>query len=381
MYDPKPGAPADIRGEFKPIQTRVPGIQICEHLPRLAALMDKLVLIRSITGAVDEHASHLCLTGWSLQGTQPAGGWPSFGSVVSKLLGPVKRSVPPYIGVSAKMEHKPYDDPGPGFLGAAHALYPVQGESKRDLVLNGITLDRLEDRRGLLASFDRFRRDLDSSGLIPGMDSFHQQAFGVLTSHRLADALDLNREDPRVRDRYGRGDPHVEPTLKAAPRLMEHLLLARGLVEAGARCVTVAFGAWDWHEKNFLNLKQDLPMFDRGISALVSDLHERGLDQDVSVLAWGEFGRSPRINKAAGRDHWPAVSGALLAGGGMRTGQVIGSTNRLGEAAADRPVHVQEVLATLYQRLGIDLRRVSFSDLSGRPRYLIEDRAPLRELS
>jgi hypothetical protein len=349
-------------------------------LPRLAALMDKLAVIRSITGAVDEHASHICLTGWSLQGPQPAGGWPSFGSVVSKLLGPSDRSVPPFIGVSAKMEHMPYDDPGPGFLGAAHALYPAQGEGKRDLVLQDITLERLGDRRALLAGFDRLRRNLDSGGMMRGMDSFHQQAFGVLTSRRLAEALDLTREDPRVRDRYGRGDPRVEPTLKAAPRMMEPLLLARRLVEAGARCVTVAFGAWDWHEKNFVNLKLDLPMFDQGVAALVSDLHERDLDQDVAVLAWGEFGRSPRVNKATGRDHWPAVSCALLAGGGLRTGQVIGSTNRLGEFPRDRPVHVQEVLATLYVHLGLDIRRIAFPDLSGRPRYLIEDYSPMPEL-
>src|SRR5262249_24374119 len=217
-------------------------------------------------------------------------------------------------------------------------------------------------------------------GATRGMDSFHVQALGVLTSRKLLDALDLSREDPRVCRQYGKGDPRVEPTLKAAPRVLEPLLAARRLVEAGARCVTVAFGAWDWHEKNFVNLKEDLPLFDQGVAALVRDLDQRGLDQDVSVVAWGEFGRSPRINNTAGRDHWPAVSCALLAGGGMRTGQVIGETNRLGEVPRERPVHFLEVLATLYDRAGLDTRQLTVPDLSGRPRSLIEEYKPIAEL-
>jgi hypothetical protein len=381
MYDLKPDAPADVRGEFKPIRTNVAGIQVCEHLPRLAKLMDRLVLVRSIVGAVDEHAAHLCLTGRPQQGPQPAGGWPSYGSVVAKALGPADRAVPPSVNLSPRMEHDPYNDHGPGFLGIGHASFRPSGETQRDLVLHGISLERLGDRQSLLASFDRLRRDLDVTGTMRGMDDFHRQALAVLTSRKLVEALDLSRENPRVRERYGKGDPRVEPTLKAAPRLMEPLLAARRLVEAGARCVTVAFGAWDWHEKNFLNLKDDLPLFDRGVAALVEDLHQRGLDKDVSVIAWGEFGRSPRINKAAGRDHWPAVSCALLAGGGMRTGQVIGTTDRLGERPRERPVHVQEVLATLYERAGVDLRQLTFSDLSGRPHALLDGHQPIRELS
>src|SRR5262249_22110875 len=302
MFDLKPEAPAGTRGGFKPIRTRVPGIQVCELLPRLAAAMDKLVLIRSITGAVDEHAAHLCLPGRPLQGPQPAGGWPSYGSVVAKVLGPADRAVPPSVNLSPRMEHDPYNDTGPGFLGVGHASFRPSGGALRDLVLRGVRLEQLDNRRALLTSFDRLRRDLDTSGILRGLDAFHQQALNVLTSPKLLEALDLSREDVRVRERYGKGDPRVEPTLKAAPRLMEPLLAARRLVEAGARCVTVAFGAWDWHDKLFINLKDDLPLFDRGISALVEDLHQRGLDKDVLVLAWGEFGRSPRINPGAGRD-------------------------------------------------------------------------------
>lgn len=381
LYDPKPEAPAEIRGEFRPIRTAVPGVQICEHLPRLAALMDRLVLVRTVTGAVDEHAAHLCLTGRPLQGPQPSGGWPSFGTVVGRALGPADRSVPPTVDLSPRMEHAPYNDPGPGFLGVGHAAFRPSGGTMQDMVLRGMTLNRLGDRRALLASFDRLRRDLDASGAMRGMDAFNLQALDVLTSVKLIEALDLSREDARVRDRYGKGDPRVEPTLKAAPRLMEPLLAARRLVEAGARCVTVAFGAWDWHEKLFVNLKEDLPLFDRGMSALIEDLHQRGLDRDVTVVAWGEFGRTPRVNGAAGRDHWPAVSCALLAGGGMRTGQVIGATNRLGERPRERPVHVLEILATLYDRAGVELDRLTYTDLSGRPHALLDGHQPIRELA
>jgi len=166
----------------------------------------------------------------------------------------------------------------------------------------------------------------------------------------------------------------------AAPKLTEQLLLARRLVEAGARCVTLAFGAWDWHVTNFKGMRQEMPLFDHGVVALVEDLHARGLDKDVLVVAWGEMGRSPRVNAAAGRDHWPGVSCALLAGGGLRTGQAIGRTNPLAEMPSDRPVHFREVLATIYHHLGIDLERTTVTDLNGRPRYLVEDHRPIAEL-
>jgi hypothetical protein len=203
-------------------------------------------------------------------------------------------------------------------------------------------------------------------------------AFDVLTSSKLLDALDFTREDPRVIERYGKGDP--KPRGDAAPLMMEQFLVARRLVEAGARVVTVAFGFWDYHSNNFKSARTELPMLDQGVSALIEDLHERGLDKDVSVVVWGEFGRTPVINKDAGRDHWPRVSAALLAGGGMRTGQVIGATDRLGGEPVDRPVTFGDVFATLYQRLGIDLNS-TIPDLSGRPQYLVEPGSqPLKEL-
>jgi hypothetical protein len=371
FFDLKMDAPAEIRGEFKPIQTAVPGIEICELLPLLAARMQRLVPIRSIVGASGAHDAYECLTGRRRGRQQPPGGWPCLGSVLSKLNGAAHPAMPPFVGLSPKMGHVPWSDNGePGFLGVAHAPFKPSGEGAGDMVLNGVSLDRLGDRQALLSSFDRFRREADSSGMMDGLDNFNQQAFGVLTSSRLMDALDIEKEDPKIRARYGKGDPKNRDD--GGPKLMEHFLMARRLIEAGTRCVTLAFSRWDHHGGNFSACRQDMPMLDQGLAALFDDLHERGLDRDVSVVVWGEFGRTPKINNNAGRDHWPAVSCALLAGGGMRTGQVIGSTDRLGGEAKDRPVHFQEVFATLYHRLGIDVNHVTVPDLSGRPQYLVD---------
>src|SRR5258708_5013918 len=356
MFDIKTDAPSEIRGEFRAIKTKVPGIEICEHLPRMAAIMDKLAPIRSIVGAEDNHYDYQCLTG-RLKKNEPPGGWPSIGSAISRILGPTDPSVPPFIGLEPRMQHRPYNSAGPGFLGVGHRSFRPEGEGKSDMVLNGVTLERLADRRALLASFDRFRRDVDSSGLMEGLDAFNEQAFGMLTSSKLLEALDLQREDPKVRASYGKGDPNNRDD--GAPKLMEHFLTAMRLVEAGARCVTLAFSRWDHHADNFGALRQELPLLDQGLSALIEDLHQRGLDKDVSVVVWGEFGRTPAINKDAGRDHWPRVSCALLAAGGMKHGQVIGATDRLGGEAVERPVQFGEVFATLYHQLGIDVTRTT----------------------
>ena len=200
----------------------------------------------------------------------------------------------------------------------------------------------------------------------------------MLTSSKLVDALDLSKEDPRVRERYGDGKPY-KYQYDGAPTVNEHLLIARRLVEAGVRCVTLTYGRWDSHGKNFDLVRDHGAKLDQGLSALIEDLDARGMLDDVTVIVWGEFGRTPRINKDAGRDHWPQVSCAFLAGGGMRTGQVIGATNRLGEHAKDRPVHFQEIFATLYHNLGIDPTAATLTDPTGRPQYLVE-RGPIREL-
>ncbi len=377
-FDLKQDAPAEIRGEFQPIPTNVPGIQICEHLPQLAKIADQFTIIRSLSDAVDDHSDFMCQTG-RRKGNQPPGGWPTFGASVSRLLGPEDPSIPAFIGLEPRMQHRPYNAARAGYAGVAHDAFRPAADAKSDMVLNGITTERLADRRALLTAFDQFRRDVDSSGLMAGLDGFNQQAFGMLTSSRLLEALDLKREDPKRLERYGKGDAKVHGD--AAPMLNEQFLVARRLVEAGARFVTVAYGFWDYHGNNFGNARNDLPLLDQGVSALLEDLHQRGLDKDVSVVMWGEFGRSPTINKDAGRDHWPRASCAVLAGGGMKVGQVIGATDRLGGEPSERPVQFGEVFATLYQRLGIDVNKVTIPDLTGRPHFLVDNGCqPIREL-
>jgi hypothetical protein len=350
----------------------------------MAGMMDKLAVIRSVVGSEGRHAAFQCVTGRKVAG-QPPGGWPSLGSAVSKLRGPTSPDMPPFVSLVPKMKGMSWADPGqPGFLGVPHAAFRPSGPGQDDMVLNGVTVERLGDRQALLANFDRFRRDADAAGLMDGLDAFNRQAFGILTSSKLADALDLEREPLAVRDRYGYGSPEPAGYGDAGPLLNTYFLAARRLVEAGVRCVTLAYGRWDWHGKphgtTFENARHHMPMLDQGVSALIEDLYQRGMDRDVSVIVWGEFGRTPKINPNGGRDHWPPVSCAMLAGGGMRTGQVIGSTNRFGEYAKDRPVTFQEIFATLYHNLGIDVNTTTLRDLTGRPQYLVDHAQPLSEL-
>ena len=387
MFDLKMEAPVEIRGEFQPTSTKVPGIQICEHLPRMAAMMDKLAIIRSLVGSEGRHASFQCMTGWHVQ-QQPAGGWPSFGSAVAKLQGTADGGTPPYVNLSPKMKTTTWADPGQaGYAGAAHAPFTPNAGGPGSLVLNGISLEKLSDRQALMAQLDRMKREADATGAIQGLDSWQRQAFGILTSSKLADALDLTREDPKLRDRYGRGSAENAGYGDAGPLLNDYFLAARRLVEAGVRVVSLAYGRWDWHGRphgtNFENARDHLPALDQGVCTLIEDLESRGMLKDTTVLVWGEFGRTPRINKNGGRDHWPNVACALLAGGGIRAGQVIGATNRLGEHATERPVHFQEIFATLYQNLGIDINRATLNDWSGRPRYLVDHTRyqPLKELT
>ena len=259
------------------------------------------------------------------------------------------------------------------------------GPTRQDMVLHGVTLERLAERRSLMGSFDQFRRDADLSRTMHAIDHFTEQAMGLLTSSRLAEALDISKEDPRVRARYGTGDPNVFIDGNGAPRVPQSLLLARRLIEAGARVVTLNYSKWDWHGGSYGSIfsreAEDFPVFDQCSSALVEDLHQRGLDKECAVVVCGEFGRTPKISPQAGRDHWPQVNFALLAGGGMRTGQVIGATDRIAGEAVSRPVTFGEVYATLFHHLGIDASQTTLQDLNGRPQYLVEDHAkPIPEL-
>lgn len=355
MWDLKPEAPMEFRGEFKPIDTCVSGIQICEHLPKLAARMDKLAIIRSIAGLVDEHASNQTESGWNGNSLRTSGGRPSIGAVVSKVHGTSNGAAPTFVDLTGVSR--------PGFLGSVHSAFRPDGEGRENLSLRNMTTQRLDNRKELLYGLDRLKRDADASGSMTAMDSFAQRAVGVITSGQLAKALDLNREDPRTRERYLIGDQGREN---------ERFLVARRLVQAGVRVVSMSWGGWDTHGQNFVQLKNQLPRLDHGIAMLIEDLEAHGLLNDTVIAVWGEFGRTPRVNATAGRDHWPRAASVMLAGGAFRKGQAIGSTNRLGEEPKDRPVHLQEIFTTLYHHLGIDARYTTLVDSNGRPQYLVE---------
>jgi hypothetical protein len=357
MYDLKPDAPKEFRGEFNPIATNVAGCQICEHMPLQAKMWDKLAAIRSIV-SVDEHSDTLVMTGYS-DGQSRAGYHPSFGSVISKLRSG-NADVPPFVsmrGMSRGTE--------PAYLGIAHRPFTPSGPGAQNLKLPGtVDMIRNDDRKGLLEAMDTARRDVDASGTMKGMDSFTTKAFDMVASGTVRNALDLSKEEAKSRERY---------------KGVEQFLTARRLVEAGVGCVTLSIGSWDTHGQNFTSLKNQLPKVDRGIASLVQDLCDRGMDKDVLVVMWGEFGRTPRINGGAGRDHWGPVMSALVAGGGMKMGQMIGTTNARGEVPKDRRVTVPQVLSTFYHAMGIDPSK-TFNTGSGRPMYILDDREPIREL-
>ncbi len=376
-FDLKTDAPSEIRGEFKPIPTNVPGIQITEHLPLMAKMMDRFAVIRSLVGARDEHANPVCMSGYTL--AEQSRNHPSMGAVLSRVAGSVDRSIPPFVDLIPKTQHKPYCIPAAtGFLGRAYGAFRPDEQGIEDMALRGMTLDRLSDRRRLLAAVDRHRRAVDRSELVQATDAMSQQAFDILTSRRFLEAMDVSREDAKVRERYGKGQDGIVGD--ACPCKNEQFLVARRLIEAGVRCVTLGYGFWDWHGGNFSNLKKYLPMLDQALTALVLDLEDRGMLADTSVVVWGEFGRTPKINKDAGRDHWPQVSCALLAGGGMKTGQAIGTTTKDGGYADERPVHYRDVVATLYHNVGFDVRKNDVLDFTGRPNYLLPGHEPIAEL-
>ncbi|MDP6447738.1 MAG: DUF1501 domain-containing protein [Pirellulaceae bacterium] len=378
LWDLKPNAPSEIRGEFSPIKTNVPGIEICEHFPRMAKMMDKFIPIRSISDADGRHDAYQCMTGRRFGERRPPGGWPSAGAWVSHQQGPVSDAIPANVALMYRTGNRTWGEPGEGgFVGLGHSPFNLVGRKARssaeNMVLQGITLERLRDRKRLMAAFDTFRRDADASGSMDGLDVYTQQAIGILTTSKLADALDLSKEDPAIVARYGKSDEKFQRD--GAPKMIENFCIARRLVEAGARFVSLNYSRWDWHGgdgMNFPRSRQEFPLLDQGLSALITDLHERGLDRDVSVVVWGEFGRTPKINKRNSRDHWPKVSCAMLAGGGMKTGQVVGATNKYGEFAVDRPVKFQEVFATLYRNVGLDVGKIRVFDNSSVPRYLVD---------
>ncbi len=422
MFDMKPNAPTEIRGEFTPIATSVPGIHITELMPRTAAVMDKLVIVRSLYGGLNDHNVHINLTGWETHQQQgdsvmkpgfPSGGWPSIGAVMSRLQGPAHPGMPPFVSLSPPNAESTTRASlnQPGFLGIGHAGFEPNRKKRHDVVykshvpkeqvasdeeqeaeisLRDMSLDRFGDRRALLRSFDRMRRDVDSSGVMEGMDEINRQAFGILTSGQLGEALNFKLEHQELRRKYGISDSAVPA--HGGPELLKQFLVARRLVQAGCRCVTLAFSRWpmdrgsrggfnwDFHSQNFQGCRAFLPMLDAGLSALISDLDNHDMLDDTSIVMWGEFGRTPRINAQAGRDHWPQAASVLLAGGGMKTGQTIGSTNRYGEEPEHRPIHYRDVFASLYRNIGINAAHTQLTDLRGRPHPLVDGRKSIHEL-
>jgi hypothetical protein len=388
MWDLKPEAPAEVRGEFKPISTNVPGIQICELFPKLALMMDKLAVIRSIVDARGPHYAEQCM----MPRIDPNS--PSLGAWVSRLQGSACPEIPPNLSLFYRTSHAPWGVAGGGgFLGAPFAPYglvdkyepghPAKGTNELapdpgQLVLHDMTLDRLRGRRELLKTLDQWRSKVEDSPMKKERDQFVNQAWSILASPKLVEALDITREDPKIIARYGPGNPAYNAD--SAPRVTSNLLVARRLVEAGARVVSLNFSRWDWHGGNFASGRTEFPLLDSAVSALVQDLHDRGLDKDVSVVVWGEFGRTPVINKDAGRDHWTHASCALLAGGGMKTGQVIGATDKQAAEVVDRPVTFGDIHATLLHNLGID-PHLAIPDIQGRlQRPVAAEAAPIAEL-
>jgi len=383
MYDLKQEAPSEFRGEFKPIRTNVPGLDLCELMPLQAKLADKLAVVRGLkTYGLHDSYELLTTDRASVTGQNPANPLPAFGCFVSRVRG-VNRDVPPYVGIKDMRLAPSYDDPeATSYLGAAYQPFRTSGPGLSNLSLpEGVTLQRLANRRTLLRSFDSLERGVtEGNESLSGVDGFTAQALEMLSSSRVRDAFDLSKEPTKVREAYGEATD---------------FLLARRLVEAGVSVVTLPYripvsigngvgeqaNHWDTHAHNFKFLRLMLPRYDRAVSALINDLYERGLDQEVTVVIWGEFGRQPKIGDVTpdGRGHWPEAGFALMSGGGLKTGQVIGATDARGERALGRPFRSANVLATLYHALGID-PSLTFLDQLGRPRYILDDREPIREL-
>ncbi len=366
-YDPKPDAPAEYRGEFRHISSNVSGISLCEMFPKQARIMDRLALVRGMHHRSTDHAggAHWVMSGFKASDQTPrVNERPSVGSVVARMRGANARGMPAYV---AAPEAPPFASSA--YLGPGDNPFSLSGQSRvPDLDLaSGVTLDRLGDRRTLLRKLDTIERARDGSGTMQGMDRFTDEALAMITGPRARQAFDLARESDAVRDRYGRS------------RIGQSCLLARRLVEAGVTFVTLHEPGWDHHTQLFTGCRSMLPPLDAGIASLVTDLHERGLAGRVLVVICGEFGRTPRVNGSAGRDHWPGAFTVALAGGGLKMGQVIGASGKLGDAPSERPVRPDELLSTIYEVLGIDPRQ-TFTDTNGRPRPILDDVQPIREL-
>ncbi len=362
MWDPKPDAPAEYRGEFGTARTSVPGITLSDMLPMCGKVQHKWSIVRSLTHGDAGHSTgdQICFTGYPPGPAPDENSYPSCGSIVSRQLGHKSPHLPAYVMIPRMV-------PGTGsaYLGVAHKPFETQADPANRgpfrvpnfTLAEGVTLDKVADRKALLTRFDTMRRDADATGQLDAIDKFGKRAWDILTSKAARDAFDLDREPERLRERYGfmeAFDPKAADRC-GSPAWSQRILLARRLVEAGVRLVTVDLRWWDTHVKGFESLKLGfLPRFDRAYSALIDDLDARGLLESTLVVAWGEFGRTPRVNAQAGRDHYPNVFSAALAGGPVKGGRVIGSSDEKGALPKADPKPPQDVLATIYAHLGID---------------------------
>ncbi len=399
-FDPKPAAPDGIRGPYTTIQSVLPGVVVCETMPLTAQMLDRAAVIRTVTHSTNGHfvGAHWCSTGYPGLGGQST--HPSSGALVSRFHGPNRSGLPAYVLLSEDQTKNLNIGSvmGAGYLGVRYTPFTVMQDpfqnqlaaeklekASADLKLaDDLTLDRLDERKTLLRSLDRLKRNAEASPMIEGVDAFQRVALDMVTSGEARRAFDLNEESPATRERYGRH------------RWGQMGLLARRLVEAGVSFVTLSTApdslCWDWH-RNIVHDNRPAdgsqgpsrgmdvsgPPLDRMLAALISDIYDRGLDRKVLLLVWGEFGRTPRINKTGGRDHWGALMSILMAGGRLKTGRVLGKSNSKGEVPIDRPVSPTDVLATVYRHLGIDTT-LETVNAAGRPIPLLPDGRPIAEL-
>lgn len=399
LIDPKPDSPSEYRGAFRPIPTRIPGFHVSELLPKVASIADRLVFLRSLVGAASKHDAFQCQSGFDEKNLESVGGRPALGCVVNHLLGMPEDRAPSFVDL---MQGRPLvrNSARPGFLGPAHGPFRPDishlfhreledgmkielarlgaGHQTKLSLMEDLSVGRLDDRLSLLRGLDRARRGMDSRGEMVAMDTFTQQAYRILTSGEFAEAMDLEQEDPKVLAKYtpvSRDRSKLSYT-SDGPMAARKLLLARRLVEAGVRCVSVSISDFDTHASN----NERRPILDHALHALITDLDERGMLDRVTVVAWGEFGRMPKINPKGGRDHWPRVAMDIMAGGGLPSGAVLGATDRYAGEATERPIHYQDVVATLYHQLGIDPAAAQIHDPTGRPQFLVDEGCPIAEL-
>jgi hypothetical protein len=378
----------EIRGEFGVSSTRVPGIQLSDMLPQSGKIMDKWSIVRSLYHADAGHSSgdQICFTGYPSGPNPDQNVFPSCGSIIAEQLGRQQPKLPAYV-----MIPKMVPGTGSAYLGVAHKPFETEADPAAEgpfklpafSLTEGLTLNRLDGRRELLTNFDQIRRELDNTGQMQAIDRFQQQAWSILSSSAARDAFDLEREPAALRERYG-FMPAFDPGSAdrcGAPNWSQRMLLARRLVEAGVRLVTVDLRWWDTHVQGFDSLRRGfLPRWDKAYTALIEDMEQRGLLESTLVVAWGEFGRTPRVNKNAGRDHYPNVFSAALAGGAVKGGRIVGTSDQHGAFPNENPKTPQDVLATIYHHLGVDAHK-EYNDMAGRPIRVLSSGHPITELS